>query len=962
MPTSLPARLPGPSAVRSGLLLLALSGLSLPAAAPRFAHEESDLRPDSAATFGALENGLRYIIHPNTEPKGRASLRLLVLAGSFHEEENERGVAHFLEHMAFNGSQHFAPGTLIEVFQRMGMSFGGDTNASTGFDRTQYLIELPDTREATLAEGLRVLADDAGGLLLKPEEIDKERGVILSEKRARDTIAFRTQIAQFRFMLGTTRLPARLPIGLTEVIEHAPRGRFVDFWNAWYRPERLIVVVVGEVEVEAVRRQIQTAFGSLAARAPARPEPNLGTIPAFEGIRAGYHAEPESPSTRVSLTTFARAAAEPDTAAKRLRGAPRSLALSMLNRRLSELAKAPGSPFLQASASAGESFRFLREASLDLTCKPDKWQAALTTGEQELRRALEHGFQPDELKEVVASSVAALEQAVKSAPTRRSSAIANTHLASLVSGEVFTSPADRLALLRPALEQATPEACVNALREAFGANGLHVMVSGNAVIPGDAGAAITAAYEESRVVAVLPKSVEEARAWAYTDFGPAGRATKRERVADLDLELVAFANGVRLNLKRTTFDAGRILVSVRLPGGSMIEPAGQEGLAQIASSVFNGGGLGRHSANDLRRILAGRHAGGSMTLAPDALVLSYPTLSAARSSRSANVGGTNREDLLLTLQVLAAHVTDPGFRPEGFTQQQRTVDLIYGTVDRTPNGPIITEVARLAAGGDPRFGLTPKDVLARRTPDELRAWLAPQLAGGPIEIAIVGDLDPDATVEAVARTFGALPARAPAIPASPRPVSFPREPFQRNYTIASQIPKGLVALYWPTSDGLDPRRGRRLSLLAGIYSDRLRLKIREEMGGSYSPRAQSNASDTYAGYGYLTTQIDVAPAEADRVAEAAIALADGLARHGVTEEELNRARQPALTAARDSARSNTYWLGSVLAQAQGKPEVLDWARTRQSDLEAITTAELSELARQYLGREHVSRATVLPAK
>lgn len=949
--------------LRAGLLLIALAVAPLPAAAPGFPHEGSDLRPDPAATFGVLENGIRYVIHPNSEPKGRASLRLLVLAGSLHEEENERGVAHFLEHMAFNGSRNFAPGTLIEVFQRMGMSFGGDTNASTGFDRTQYLIELPDTREATLAEGLRVLADDAGGLLLQPAEIDKERGVILSEMRARDTIGYRTQVAQFGFMLGTTRLPARMPIGLTEVIEHAPRERFVEFWNAWYRPERLVVVVVGEVEVEVVRRQIAAAFGPLAARAPARPEPDFGTVPSFDGVRAGYHGEPEAPSTRVSLNCFSRSPAEPDAAAKRLRGVPRTLALGMLNRRLAELAKAPGSPFLQAAATAGESFRFLREASLDLTCKPDKWPAALAAGEQELRRAMEHGFQPDELKEVVASSVAALEQAVRAAPTRRSSAIANTHLASLVSGEVFTSPADRLALLRPAMEQATAEDCAAALREAFGMNGLHVMVSGNAVIPGDAVAAVAAAYEESRVVAVLPKAAEEARAWAYTDFGPTGQVAKREHVADLDLDLVSFANGVRLNLKRTDFDAGRILVSVRLPGGSMTEPVNQPGLAQIASSVFNGGGLGRHSTSDLRRLLSGHQAGGSMALSPDALVLAYPTQSGARSGRAAGASGTNREDLLLTLQVLAAHLSDPGFRPEGFAQYQRTVDLIYGTVERTPTGPIVTEVARLAAGGDQRFGLTPKDVAAKRTLAELRAWLLPQLASGPVEIAIVGDLDPEATIDAVARTFGALPPRASVDSTEkPRPVSFPAQPFNQRYTIASQIQKGLVALYWPTTDGMDPRRARRLSLLASVYSDRLRLKIREEMGGSYSPRAQSNASDTYAGYGYLSTQIDVAPAEADKVAEAAIAIADDLARNGVTEEELNRARQPALTAARDSGRSNTYWLGSVLARAQGKPEVLDWARTRVSDLEAITTAELGALARRYLGRDRVSRATVLPAK
>ncbi|HEV8185394.1 MAG TPA: pitrilysin family protein, partial [Chthoniobacterales bacterium] len=234
------------------LLLLAISATSAPAktAPPAkplpFPHETSDLKPDPAAHFGKLKNGVRYVVLPNHEPKGRASLRLLVLAGSLHETEEQRGLAHFLEHMAFNGSTHYPPGTLVEFFQRMGMSFGGDTNANTGFERTVYLLELPRADDATLTEGLRVFRDYAGGLLLTEPEIERERGVILSEKRASDSVGFRTFVAQFEAMLGTTLLPKRIPIGTPEVITRAQRDRFTDFWNAWYRPEKIVVVVAGD--------------------------------------------------------------------------------------------------------------------------------------------------------------------------------------------------------------------------------------------------------------------------------------------------------------------------------------------------------------------------------------------------------------------------------------------------------------------------------------------------------------------------------------------------------------------------------------------------------------------------------------------------------------------------------------------------------------------------------------------
>ncbi|MDQ6808158.1 MAG: insulinase family protein [Verrucomicrobiota bacterium] len=242
-----------------------------------FSQAESDLKPDSVARFGRLENGLRYVILPNHEPRDRASLRLLVLAGSLNETDEQRGLAHFLEHMAFNGSAHYPPGTLVEFFQRMGMSFGADVNASTNFDRTVYLLELAHADNATIADGLRVFRDYAGGLLLQEDQIEKERGIVLSEKRVRDSAEYRSFVAQFEATLGTTLLPRRLAIGVPEVITQAHRDRFTDFWNAWYRPEKMVVVAVGDFADEgAVEKMVRDNFADLQARGPARPKPGIG--------------------------------------------------------------------------------------------------------------------------------------------------------------------------------------------------------------------------------------------------------------------------------------------------------------------------------------------------------------------------------------------------------------------------------------------------------------------------------------------------------------------------------------------------------------------------------------------------------------------------------------------------------------------------------------------------------------
>src|SRR5580658_4215238 len=225
-------------------------------AAIPFPQAESDLRADPAIKFGTLPNGVRYAVMANHEPKGRVSLRLLVMAGSFEETEAQRGLAHYLEHMAFNGSTHYAPGTLVEKLQRLGMGFGADTNAATSFDHTIFQLEMPDTSPAALADGLQILADYGGGLLLLDKMVDKERGIILSEKRTRDSVGYRTMVAEMEFMEAGTRIPERLPIGLADVIEKSHREPFVDFYDTWYRPENLVVIVVGDIDAPSVVKQI----------------------------------------------------------------------------------------------------------------------------------------------------------------------------------------------------------------------------------------------------------------------------------------------------------------------------------------------------------------------------------------------------------------------------------------------------------------------------------------------------------------------------------------------------------------------------------------------------------------------------------------------------------------------------------------------------------------------------------
>ncbi len=930
-------------------LVLSLS-FTLGHAAPiPFPQAASDLKPDPAARFGTLPNGLRYVVMPNHEPKARASLRLLVLAGSFQETEQQRGLAHFLEHMAFNGSTHYASGTLVETLQRLGMGFGADTNASTSFDHTLYQLELPNTKSETLTEGLQILSDYCGGLLLEQKMVEKERGIILSEQRTRDSVGYRTFVSKLDFLLKGTRVPERLPIGLTDVIEKSGRDPFVEFYNTWYRPERMVVIVVGDIDGAQIEKQIAEGFSGIAARSPEPAPVDLGKVPVFTGLKALYHGESEAPNTTVVIATETPYEHEQDTAATRLKYLPRQLAFDILNLRLEILSKQENAPFIRANAGVEESFDLYRQAEISVACKAEQWSGALEVADRELRRALQYGFRPDELKQVASNFRNALEQAQKTASTRRSDELAGDLAQSIVDREVFTSPADDLALYGPALDKVTLSDCAEALKAAWSSPGRFVLVAGNAKIPGIPGAAnavVMAAYNRARAVPVQAPDQRVQIAWGYSDFGPAGKVQSRTAVADLDFTEVVFENGVRLNIKKTDFESNTIHVAARLGSGLLTEPAATEpGLSRFASLTFSAGGLGKHGEDDLQQILAGKTVGVLFSSSTDAFTFE---------------GGTNKEDLALEFQLLTASIVDPGYRPEALRQARKRIDAAYLSFAHTERGPMNLKVPRILASGDPRFGLPGRDEMMARNLDEVKAWLAPQLATGALEVSVIGDLDIDTVIDVASRTIGTLPKRdpKPALDAQ-RQVSYPSTPFTEMYAVDTEIPKGLVAVYWPTTDASDIHRTRRLNILGDVLNDRLRVKVREQLGSTYSPNVASLPSDAFPGYGYMEAAVIVDPAKTKQIEEVVVSVADDMSKNGITQDELDRSKNPKLTALRESERTNGYWM-TVLIRAQEKPEVLDWARSRRADFESISKADIDLLAKTYLSAAKASKVIVHP--
>jgi zinc protease len=411
---------------------------------------------------------------------------------------------------------------------------------------------------------------------------------------------------------------------------------------------------------------------------------------------------------------------------------------------------------------------------------------------------------------------------------------------------------------------------------------------------------------------------------------------------------VRFANGVRLNLKRTDFEDETVRVLVRAGAGRLTQPKDMPGLATFLESTFQAGGLEDHSIDEIKRIFAGTTVGIEFRVADDAFVIG---------------GKVTPEDLLSQLELMAAYLTAPGYRAEAEGQFRRQVDGYYQQLRHTSMGVVEKDVTTLIHGGDSRFGFPEQEEMLERSFEEGKAWIADALQSGYLEISIVGEMgSEDEVIEMVGRTFGSLGERAAEKPAytEEREVGFPEGVEDKIYRYESEIAKGLLMIYWKTDDMWDIERTRRLSLLSSVLRDRLRLKIREELGEAYSPYARNMSSDAFTGYGYLFATVESDPEGLAGLADIIREISEDLRENGVTEDELERAKEPLLNMLAEYRRNNSYWLDSVLQSSQETPQRLDWARTIIDDFKGVTAEELSVLAGEYLGAERAFAVSVVP--
>lgn len=902
---------------------------------------------DPAVRNGTLPNGMTYAILRNARPEGAASIRLMVRVGSFEESDDDRGIAHFLEHMAFNGTRSFPEGELIRRFAEAGIGFGRDQNASTGFFSTIYSLDLNVADTDRLDLSFAWMGDIADGLLFAPEAVERERGVVMAEREARLGPAFDYRERYNAFLAPGLRGPNRSPIGEASTLRAISPEALTAFYNAWYRPELTTVVVVGDIDEADIEARIRATFSDWTGQGdqPAAAVPGKPDLDRPLDVMVSAERQQGSGISACRVRPYVLLG--PDTLQRRKLFIERGLWQAILSRRLGRIAQNPEAPFTAASLGVSSWGREAAYTCLNVTPRSDAtWRDGLAAAQAEVRRMAAHGVTQAEVDRVVSAQKEANRSAIASVDTRFSSSLAAGLLAAQpfvgLDAAAFSRPEDNAAFYDQVVAGITPESVHQAfLRDSSGSEPLIAVAL--AEVP-DA-EAVRVAWREIEASPVPDVEAEAATtAWAYTDFGPPGRVASRETIDDPGFVRLTFENGVVVNFKSVNFTRDTISVAVRFGAGSLEVAPDDYVVATLGSALLPPGGLGKHSLTEMSDLFSSRRVAANLSMGTRSFVLQ---------------GDTRPADLDAQLQYLTATLTDPGFRRDFDQVRINAIRNIYRSRTSSPEGVAADALLEVIDPASPRR-LPQFDVMLEADQSDFERILKPALTQAPLEVTLVGDVDEATAVEALSRTLGAIPARSDTDRRRGDTwfLRFPEAPTEDWAVHEGARDRAVVNLIWPLFvgdvDGDGERRQERwaLGLLRLVMADAVRDEVREALGSSYAPEVELR-TPVYGDQGSLTVGIATNPTQAPIVRAAAERVAETLAAPGgITAAALEAARRPVLDGIPASRRTNSWWLNTMDGSAR-EPRILREAIDWEAAYRDMTVEQVQAVATTWLTRKPI---------
>jgi zinc protease len=901
---------------------------------------------DPAITRGQLDNGLRYFIREHRRPEKRAELRLVVNVGSIVEDDDQRGLAHFVEHMAFNGTKRFPKQELVSFLESLGMRFGPSVNAYTSFDETVYILQVPTDRPDVLDRSFQILEDWAQNVTFDPAEIDKERGVVIEEWRLGRGAGTRMMDQQFPVLLQSSRYAERLPIGTKEILESFPHDRLRKFYADWYRPDLMAVVAVGDFSAPAVEALVKKHFAPVAKPASPRPRPTY-EVPDHPGTLFAIATDAEAPGSSVSVYSK-MALRDPTSIGAYRQQIVENMFAGMLSARFEEMAQKPDAPFMGASADRGLFVRSKEASMLSAVVRPGEIGRGLEALFVEAERVARFGFTETELGRQKTNILRSYEQAVTERANRQSGSIADEYLRHVTQRESIPGIEYELELAKrfvPAITLAD----VNSLAREWAPEGNRVVLVS---APAKEGVPVPTEAELAEVMKTaaareLTPYVDTATTGALVESVPApGRITARSERASIGVTEWTLSNGIRVVLKPTTLRQDEIVVRAFSPGGTSLASDEDFVAATTATQVLRLGGLGRFSNLELGKALTGKVANVGMSFSETSEDLS---------------GNASMKDVETLFQLMYLTFTAPRPDPQLFGVLTSQSKAAMANLAAQPGFAFQEVLMQALSQEHPRARPMSPALVDEMSLDKSLAFYRDRLSdAGDFTFVFVGSFDPKVLEPLVERYVASLPASGRKEVWRDTGVKPPAGVVER--TVRKGVePQSQTALVFTGPFEYNQPNRIAIRAMAQVLQTRLREVLREDLGGTYSvsvgasyqkmPRPEYAAS---IGFGS-------SPERTDALVKTVFEQVAAFAANGPTPEELSDVKQSLIRDLETSMQSNGYIATQVIARIEHGEDIEGFFGLRAL-YDALTAEAIQQAAKQYLRTDNYVRVSLFPEK
>ncbi|MCU1383431.1 MAG: hypothetical protein JWL71_2128 [Acidobacteria bacterium] len=901
---------------------------------------------DAAVRTAKLPNGLTYFIRANSRPAQRVSLRLAVKAGSLFEADDQLGLAHLIEHMAFNGSAHFKPGELVSYFESVGARLGPHVNAYTSFDETVYMLDIPSDKPDVVEKGLTALADFAGALTLSKEEVDKERGVVVEEWRGGLGAGSRIRDKQFPVLFHDSRYAQRLPIGKPEIIRNAPVQRLRDFYDTWYRPEREAIVVVGDVDPPKIEQSIKTLFAPLTDRAAAAPAPDR-TVPLHKEPLVSVVADSEVTRSSVQIVRKRPREGEQKIADYRRDLVARTID-HMMDERFSELERKPDAKFLGAGVGNSGLSRDVSTFTMAAEVQDGKLEDGLGVLAVEALRVREFGFSGTELDRAKQWMAAFYEHAYTDRDKTESGSFAQEYVSYFLNDEPSPGIAYEYQLVKQLLPTIT-EADASTMARSLLGDDSRVILATSPQKPG-----IRIPTEAELQAAIVTATATRVTPWTDTgatralmEHAPTAAAiTSRSTMDEVGVTVVRLANGVEAWLKPTDFKNDQVLFSLNAPGGSSLAPPADYPEASLATALVSSAGAGGLKALDLQKVLTGK------------IVSARPYIGLSSQGVS---GSAAPAQLETALQLLYQEFTAPGDDAESFALLKKQLAAAVSNRGRAPGQIFGEKLQQINTSGHyTSQPLTPERVesLSR---EKMIAFYKERFANAAdFSFVMVGAFKVDQAIPLLAQYIGSLPSTGtPTSQFKDVGIHFP-EATKQEKVEAGREPRGQTVISFFADPSIDPQEQEKIIAATTVLDIALRDILREDLGQTYTVQVGLSQPLPQRGSGHIEVRFGAAPENLETMTARVLQEIRRLQQEGPTQDLTDRAKETARRGYETALKQNDYWLGrlqTIKSYHRDPNEIL----TRNKRIEMLTPLVLQDVFKQYFPADRSTIVTLMPA-